>query len=166
MPAAEPAAAESLRRRTTQVRSRRPNGRSRGFSVHRVLATGRAGDVFLCHPFIVHTATWPHRGAGPRMIAQPSVYVPDGFAVDGTVDVTKMKIIKAMFPDTAGKYAGPEQWRENAPQQYWATREHRKCDTVQKANQGRPNHVNNDGEDQSRAVECEQLLIVHGVNLC
>lgn len=47
-------------------------------------ATGTAGDVFLCHPFIVHTATWPHRGAGPRMIAQPSVYVPDGFAVDGT----------------------------------------------------------------------------------
>ena len=27
-----------------------------------VHATGRAGDVFLCHPFIVHTATWPHRG--------------------------------------------------------------------------------------------------------
>ena len=21
-----------------------------------------AGDVYLCHPFIVHTATWPHRG--------------------------------------------------------------------------------------------------------
>jgi hypothetical protein len=33
-------------------------------------ATGRAGDVFLCHPFIVHTATWPHRGTGPRMIAR------------------------------------------------------------------------------------------------
>src|ERR1700740_3228495 len=29
--------------------------------------------------------------------------------MDGTVDVTKMKIIKAMFPDTPGKYAGPEQ---------------------------------------------------------
>jgi alkylation response protein AidB-like acyl-CoA dehydrogenase len=29
--------------------------------------------------------------------------------MDGTVDVTKMKIIKAMFPDSAGKYAGPEQ---------------------------------------------------------
>ena len=32
-----------------------------------VHATGRAGDVFLCHPFIVHTATWPHRDmAAPR----------------------------------------------------------------------------------------------------
>ena len=28
-------------------------------------ATGTAGDVYLCHPFIVHTATWPHHGAGP-----------------------------------------------------------------------------------------------------
>jgi len=24
------------------------------------------------------------------------------------VDVTKFKIVKALFPDTAGKYAGPE----------------------------------------------------------
>ena len=47
-------------------------------------ATGTAGDVFLCHPFIVHTATWPHRGTGPRMIAQPAVHAADGFAVDGT----------------------------------------------------------------------------------
>jgi hypothetical protein len=47
-------------------------------------ATGKAGDVFLCHPFMVHTATWPHRGAGPRMIAQPAVNAPAGFALDGT----------------------------------------------------------------------------------
>jgi hypothetical protein len=47
-------------------------------------ATGAAGDVFLCHPFIVHTATWPHRGTGPRMIAQPAVSAPAGFTLDGT----------------------------------------------------------------------------------
>ena len=47
-------------------------------------ATGRAGDVFLCHPFIVHTATWPHRGSGPRMIAQPAINAPEGFALDGS----------------------------------------------------------------------------------
>jgi hypothetical protein len=47
-------------------------------------ATGKAGDVFLCHPFIVHTATWPHRGTGPRMIAQPAVNAPAGFALDGS----------------------------------------------------------------------------------
>ena len=47
-------------------------------------ATGNAGDVFLCHPFVVHTATWPHRGTAPRMIAQPAVHVRDGFALDGS----------------------------------------------------------------------------------
>src|SRR6266700_7053615 len=47
-------------------------------------ATGRAGDVYLCHPFIVHTATWPHRGTGPRLMAQPGVSVPSGFALDGS----------------------------------------------------------------------------------
>ncbi len=47
-------------------------------------ATGQAGDVYLCHPFVVHTATWPHRGTTPRMMAQPAVYVRDGFVLDGT----------------------------------------------------------------------------------
>jgi hypothetical protein len=44
-------------------------------SAHRatVLATGQAGDVYLCHEFMVHAASWPHRGDSPRMIAQPSV---------------------------------------------------------------------------------------------
>jgi alkylation response protein AidB-like acyl-CoA dehydrogenase len=28
--------------------------------------------------------------------------------MDATVDISKMKIVKAMFPETAGKYAGPE----------------------------------------------------------
>jgi hypothetical protein len=47
-------------------------------------ATGTAGDIFLCHPFIVHTATWPHRGMRPRMIAQPAVHVREGFEIDGS----------------------------------------------------------------------------------
>lgn len=47
-------------------------------------ATGQAGDVYMCHPFIVHTATWPHRGAAPRMIAQPAVHLANGFALDGS----------------------------------------------------------------------------------
>ena len=47
-------------------------------------ATGRAGDVYLCHPFIVHTATWPHRGTTARMMAQPGVTVPGGFTLDGS----------------------------------------------------------------------------------
>jgi hypothetical protein len=43
------------------------------------LATGRAGDVFLCHPFLVHAASWPHTGDHPRMIAQPGVALFDAF---------------------------------------------------------------------------------------
>ncbi|GGM49556.1 phytanoyl-CoA dioxygenase [Longimycelium tulufanense] len=34
------------------------------------LATGKAGDVYLCHPFLIHAAQ-PHRGSVPRFIAQP-----------------------------------------------------------------------------------------------
>jgi hypothetical protein len=49
-----------------------------------VEATVRAGDVYLCHPFIVHAATWPHRGNMARMMAQPGIEVPDGFAVTGS----------------------------------------------------------------------------------
>jgi len=37
------------------------------------LAIGEAGDVYLCHPFLVHAATWPHRGASPRFLAQPEL---------------------------------------------------------------------------------------------
>jgi Phytanoyl-CoA dioxygenase (PhyH) len=35
-----------------------------------VLATGEAGTVYLCHPFLVHAAQ-PHRGTRPRFLAQP-----------------------------------------------------------------------------------------------
>jgi hypothetical protein len=34
------------------------------------LATGMAGTVYLCHPFIVHAAQ-AHRGTRPRFLAQP-----------------------------------------------------------------------------------------------
>lgn len=44
-------------------------------------ATGQAGDVYICHPFLVHRATWPHRGVGPRMIAQPEIAHHEPFAL-------------------------------------------------------------------------------------
>jgi len=37
-----------------------------------VLATGAAGTVYLCHPFLVHAAQ-PHRGTEPRFMAQASL---------------------------------------------------------------------------------------------
>jgi len=40
------------------------------------LATGAAGTVYLCHPFIVHAAQ-PHRGEQPRFMAQPPL-LPKG----------------------------------------------------------------------------------------
>jgi phytanoyl-CoA dioxygenase PhyH len=43
-----------------------------------VHATGSAGDVFLCHPFLVHAATWPHTGMSPRFIGQPCIHHPEG----------------------------------------------------------------------------------------
>jgi hypothetical protein len=39
-------------------------------------ATGRAGDVYLCHPFLVHAAQG-HHGTVPRFMAQPAL-LPSG----------------------------------------------------------------------------------------
>ena len=47
-------------------------------SAHRpvVTATGDAGTVYLCHPFLVHAAQ-PHRGQRPRFLAQPPLLPVD-----------------------------------------------------------------------------------------
>ncbi len=37
------------------------------------LATGEAGTVYLCHPFLIHAAQ-VHRGTRPRFLAQPPLY--------------------------------------------------------------------------------------------
>lgn len=42
-----------------------------------VLATGHAGTVYLCHPFLVHAAQ-PHRGTRPRFLAQPPLRPASG----------------------------------------------------------------------------------------
>lgn len=47
-------------------------------SAHRpiVTATGDAGTVYLCHPFLVHAAQ-PHQGERPRFLAQPPLLPAD-----------------------------------------------------------------------------------------
>ncbi|MEU9024755.1 phytanoyl-CoA dioxygenase [Actinomadura sp. NPDC048394] len=47
-------------------------------SEHRsvAFATGRAGDVYLCHPFLVHAAQ-PHHGTEVKFMAQPPL-LPSG----------------------------------------------------------------------------------------
>jgi Phytanoyl-CoA dioxygenase (PhyH) len=50
------------------------------------LATGEAGDVYLCHPFLVHAATWPHRGNAPRFMAQPPISLNGSLQLDGDIN--------------------------------------------------------------------------------
>lgn len=45
------------------------------------LATGEAGTVYLCHPFLVHAAQ-PHRGLLPRFLAQPPLHPAEPFRLD------------------------------------------------------------------------------------
>jgi hypothetical protein len=44
-------------------------------------ATGRPGDVYLCHPFLVHAAQ-PHHGTKPRFMAQPPLYPAAPYVLD------------------------------------------------------------------------------------
>ena len=48
------------------------NGFAESASRRQVLATGDAGTVYLCHPFLVHAAQ-PNRGTHPRFLAQPAL---------------------------------------------------------------------------------------------
>jgi hypothetical protein len=45
------------------------------------LATGEAGTVYLCHPFLVHAAQM-HRGSVPRFLAQPPLHPAEPFRLD------------------------------------------------------------------------------------
>lgn len=45
------------------------------------LATGPAGTVYLCHPFLVHSAQ-PHRGTQPRFMAQPPLLPREPLQLD------------------------------------------------------------------------------------
>ncbi|WP_374406360.1 phytanoyl-CoA dioxygenase family protein [Pelagerythrobacter sp.] len=52
-------------------------------SAHRpeIAATGEAGTVYLCHPFLVHAAQ-AHRGANPRFLAQPPLLPREPLSLD------------------------------------------------------------------------------------
>jgi hypothetical protein len=61
------------------------------FERPRARATGQAGDVFVCHPFLVHRATWPHRGSRPRIIAQPGIDIHQPFTLRGGEGVSAVE---------------------------------------------------------------------------
>jgi Phytanoyl-CoA dioxygenase (PhyH) len=46
-----------------------------------VLATGEAGTVYLCHPFLVHAAQ-AHHGSEPRFLAQPPLGMAEPFQLE------------------------------------------------------------------------------------
>jgi len=62
------------------------------------LATGGAGTVYLCHPFLVHAAQ-PHRGSRPRFLAQPPLPPAEPFLLrraDGAYSPVEQAIRMAL----------------------------------------------------------------------
>jgi hypothetical protein len=61
-----------------------------------VTATGDAGTVYLCHPFLVHAAQ-AHRGDHPRFLAQPPLLPahPDGWS-RGALNVVEQATARAL----------------------------------------------------------------------
>ncbi|MGN6437387.1 MAG: phytanoyl-CoA dioxygenase family protein [Agriterribacter sp.] len=47
-----------------------------------VTATGKAGTVYLCHPFLIHAAQ-PHSGTAPRFLAQPPLLLKSDLMQEG-----------------------------------------------------------------------------------
>jgi len=69
------------------------------------LATGDAGDVFLCHPFLVHAAGWPHPQRSPRFIAQPPISLPGSLELTGPEDRLSL-VALAIRRGTGGQASG------------------------------------------------------------
>ena len=64
-----------------------------------VLATGDAGTVYLCNPFLVHAAQ-PHRGTRPRFMAQPPLMPAEPLALereDSDYSPVEKAIRRALF---------------------------------------------------------------------
>jgi hypothetical protein len=64
----------------------------------RALATGAAGTVYLCHPFLVHAAQ-RHRGSVPRFMAQPPLGLLEPYRLqraDGAYSAVEISIRLAL----------------------------------------------------------------------
>jgi hypothetical protein len=69
-------------------------------SAHRpeALALGKAGTVYLCHPFLVHAAQ-RHRGTAPRFMAQPPLLPREPISLcrhDGDYSPVEQAILNAI----------------------------------------------------------------------
>lgn len=45
-----------------------------------VYATGKAGTIYLCHPFLIHSAQ-PHTGTNPKFMAQPPLLLKEELTI-------------------------------------------------------------------------------------
>lgn len=62
------------------------------------LATGVAGTVYLCHPFLIHAAQ-RHRGSAPRFMAQPPLGLQETYRLhreDGAYSPVEISIRRAL----------------------------------------------------------------------
>ena len=69
------------------------------------LATGAAGTVYLCHPFLVHAAQ-PHRGRMPRFMAQPPLFTAVPFELeraDGDYSPVEIAIRRGLGRDDTSR---------------------------------------------------------------
>jgi hypothetical protein len=67
-------------------------------------ATSAAGDVYLCHPFLIHAAQ-PHRGAVPRFMAQPALEPVGPLELDradGAYSPVERAVRRGLGADQAG----------------------------------------------------------------
>jgi hypothetical protein len=67
------------------------------------LATGEAGTVYLCHPFLIHAAQ-PHRGTRPRFMAQPPLLPAEPLQLhrdDAAYSPVEIAIRRGLGLDTA-----------------------------------------------------------------
>jgi len=56
-----------------------------------VFATGKAGTVYLCHPFLVHSAQ-SHRGTNPKFMAQPPLLLRGELSIsDSEIDYSPVE---------------------------------------------------------------------------
>ncbi|MEW2517371.1 phytanoyl-CoA dioxygenase family protein [Actinacidiphila alni] len=72
------------------------------------LATGVPGDVYLCHPFLVHAAQ-PHHGSRPRFMAQPPLHPAVPYELeraDGDYSPVEIAIRRGLGKDTAAAGTG------------------------------------------------------------
>ena len=57
-----------------------------------VYATGKAGTVYLCHPFLVHSAQ-AHKGSTPKFMAQPPLLLRNELNIaDSEMDYTPVEM--------------------------------------------------------------------------